>query len=737
MPTDSMCLSSCMRPQTKHNPRNAANISQLRQRRMSTKAGAATGRTRARSGKQDAVVEAPAKLPQTTEDRLPPLSISLFGGVTLRVNNKLIDLNNRKAKALIAYLVLTPDLKETRERLIGMLWSETEDFKARASLRQLLHVTRDALETAGYSGFASDRFLVRLDPEGFVTDVISALESVDGGEPQELLLNQTRVTDTLLAGFDDVDPLFESWLRVQRENLRQRFIRNLETKLGNPAQTQRQVKRIAQALLQMDPTHEAACRHLMRICADTGDIAGALSAYKQLWDLLEQDYDMEPSAATQELVAAIKSGEYKPQPEAANPQQRRMSQSTEAAGSIRTARATKLGLMVGHFEADSEHANLATALRHDLISKLVRFREWVLLDAQLASAATQNVVHVRYVVTAKLLTAMGQMALVSSLHDHESGLIVWSDRHDLQRERAAEAHQAIVNRIAASFNIHLSVDRLTRLSNVPDISLETYDRWLRAQALMQSYEPENRERAAAMLHSINDDEPNFAPAYSGLAQLDNSHHIVFAGIYRTVERQLRATTLARRAISLDPLDSRGQLCLAWAHAMSDRHELSETYFRMAYELNIDDPWTTTSAALGLAFCGKYKDAGVLADQARDRVPCPSPIHWSYQAQIRFLCGDYEGCIRAGEHVEGVIRYIPAWRAAALSHLQRHDEARAELQHFFELIRASWYGTAAPTDQAIGRWFLRCFPIREGATEERLQSGLRSAGVTAIAPTASA
>jgi hypothetical protein len=215
--------------------------------------------------------------------------------------------------------------------------------------------------------------------------------------------------------------------------------------------------------------------------------------------------------------------------------------------------------------------------------------------------------------------------------------------------------------------------------------------------------------------------------------MENSHHIVFAGIYRTVERQLRATTLARRAISLDPLDSRGQLCLAWAHAMSDRHELAETYFRLAYELNMDDPWTTTSSALGLAFCGRYQDAGALADQARDRVPCPSLIHWSYQAQIRFLCGDYEGCVRASEHVGGAIGYMPAWHAAALSHLQRDEKARAEARHFFELSRSRWCGNAKPTEQAISRWFLRCFPIRDRATEERLQSGLGSAGIGLSAP----
>ncbi|MGE5513195.1 MAG: BTAD domain-containing putative transcriptional regulator [Bacteroidota bacterium] len=669
----------------------------------------------------------PALAPRAT------LRVSLFGGAVLHTAHQELELNSRKAKALIGYLVFAPDLRETRDRLVGMLWSETEDSKARASLRQLLHMTRETLEKAGFAGFSTDRFQVTLDAAKLVTDVSSALDSVQAGEPQECLLNQTRITDTLLAGLDDVDPSFGSWLQVQRENLRQRLIRGLEAQLERPGLSKVAVRRIAKALTQVDPTHEIAYQQLMRGCADAGDIAGALSSYKQLWDLLDQEYDMEPSTATQELVAAIKSGSYQPRIEVESSRSRSERQPEGTPPAAQPAPVLKLGLVVGSFESDSEHANVATALRHDLISKLVRFREWVVVDAELGSTAAQSLVHAQYRITGKLLSAPTQMALMLSLHEYPSGTVVWSERHDLQREKLAEAHQSIVNRIALSFNVHLSVDRLVRLASAPDISLEAYDRWLRAQALMQSYERESRARAAAIFRAIIENEPNFAPAYSGLAQLENSHHIVVAGIYRTLERQLKATALAKKAVTLDPLDSRAQLCLGWAHAMSDRHDLAETYFHLAHELNTDDPWTTTSAALGLAFCGRYSDGRSLADQARERVPCPSAIHWSYQAQIRFLCQEYDDCARAAQHVGDTIAYLPAWYSAALWHLGRTKEAKAEAQRFFALTRGTWHGAAAPTDHAIIRWFLGSFPIRESAARQRLRIGLESAATGKAAP----
>ncbi|MFL5216321.1 MAG: bacterial transcriptional activator domain-containing protein [Microvirga sp.] len=69
---------------------------------------------------------------------------------------------------------------------------------------------------------------------------------------------------------------------------------------------------LATALLNLDPTHEGACRILMEDHAAHGDTAGALRVYKALWDLLDEEYDSEPSDQTKDLVVRIKTGEFKP-----------------------------------------------------------------------------------------------------------------------------------------------------------------------------------------------------------------------------------------------------------------------------------------------------------------------------------------------------------------------------------------------------------------------------------------
>jgi DNA-binding SARP family transcriptional activator len=238
--------------------------------------------------------------------------ISLLDGMSLHVDGREVRLNSRKAKALIAYLLLTPHMTETRDRLVGLLWSETEDAKARASLRQLLHSLRDAFDQEGLVGLSTDKTHVSLDGSVFETDLGCALASIDRGDPADTLVTEACITDSFLRGYDDIDPSFGSWLAIKRESVRQLLIQRLEAQFSNASHRVEATKRIARALIQMDPTHEIACQELMRACVASGNTAAALTAYRRLWECLEREHDIEPSMATQEIVVAIKNGNYSP-----------------------------------------------------------------------------------------------------------------------------------------------------------------------------------------------------------------------------------------------------------------------------------------------------------------------------------------------------------------------------------------------------------------------------------------
>lgn len=661
----------------------------------------------------------------------PKLEISLLGDFELAFQGTRLLLPNRKARALAGYLALAPSYSESRGRLVGLLWSETDEARARATLRQVLKDLRTVFDTCGFRGFRTTRTDVGFERGAIEVDVARMVDSVAAGQPVPRLLDTMRISETLMAGFEDLDPSLRTWLLVSRESLRGRLVRDLEDQIATAAEEGRDLRRLAQALLQIDPTHEAACQVLIRSLADEGDNAGALAAYKRLWDLLAEEYDTEPSEQTQALIAAIKTGDHRPSAptRSAVPAPSAPAPASARVAGIAAAPRPKLVLVLGAFEmegVDPGRRHIALGLRYELISRLVRFREWSLIDAMTASGPAASMPAAQYRLLGRIFEAPSALNLILTLEASETGHIVWSERFELTLSRFFETQQLILHRIAASLNIHLSIERMSRIASAPDIDLDVYDRWLRSQMLINLYRGPDHERAEQILDTIVNEAPAYAPALSSLAQIENSRHIVFAGTYRTIERQQRALSIAKSAVQLDPLDSRSQLCLAWAYAMNSNFELAVSTFRQAADLNVDDPWTTTSAALGLAYADHLSEARDRSDVALARAPCPAPIHWCYHGTIRFLSGDYIGALAAAEHVGDAIRYFHGWRAAALVHVGRIADARAEGQRFVEVIRSHWYGPPDPTDDMISGWLLSCFPVRNRDTLSPLAHGLHTA-----------
>src|SRR6266481_4944033 len=238
------------------------------------------------------------------------LSVSLVGRLTIRFNGRLVELRTQKAGAVLSYLALTETKHESRERLVGLLWSRSDEEKARASLRQVVRELRAAFEDAGYGGFAAGRLSVQLDAGKVEVDIESIIRLAESGAVHPLLLNTPDLGERILEGMDDLDPSFRIWVLAKRQTIHDRLMRSLGAGLVAMDVAAGAKNEIATAIVNLDPTHEEACCHLMRMHAEQGDVAGALRIYKALWDLLDWDYGMEPSAATKELVGRIKLGAF-------------------------------------------------------------------------------------------------------------------------------------------------------------------------------------------------------------------------------------------------------------------------------------------------------------------------------------------------------------------------------------------------------------------------------------------
>lgn len=677
-------------------------------------------------------------------------SLTLFGGVALSLGDRTVTLRNRKSRAILGYVALNPSRRATREQLAGLLWSESSETLARASLRQALRGLRQVLAAEGIRGIAVGRDDTRIVPDGILVDVWTSLDRLQKADDiAPILLERKNIAETLLADLDDLDPAFRSWLLVQRQNLHERLVFLLETRLAElerdvgpgSERENRLAKLICLALHNLDPTHEGACRRLMLASVLEGDVSSALRRYNALWELLDNDYDVEPSEETQHLVAAIKTGSI-PAARRETPSPRPMPQpQSDASGTGREAPVAsihsdrRLRIMVGPFEVegvDQEQRYLVSGFRHQLISSLVRFREWSLIDGARSPTLPAVAAQATYVISASSYQAQGQLQLVMTLSDAMTDEYVWSENVSADLATWFSTQKLVVRRLAIALKVHLSAERLYRNLGQPDVSLPLYDRWLRGEALMARWRGNSWTEAADICRSIITEAPNFAPAYCTVVNFINSRSHLFPGEVRTVALKQEALDLARVAVELDPTFSRTHLCAAWSYALNGHFEQAELSFQMAHDLNENDPWTLIASSLGLAFCGQKDIAAQRADLALQLGLCVEPRHWGYQAVIRFLCHDYHGCIAAADQSQDAIYNFAAWKAAALTQLGRHDAARAEWRRFVDMVAADWHGEGPPDHHAITRWLLQGFPIKSLEDWERLRDGIPDADVPVAA-----
>jgi DNA-binding SARP family transcriptional activator/TolB-like protein len=669
------------------------------------------------------------------------LSISIIGAFSASCGGQELKLKTRKAGAVLAYLALSETKQESRERLVGFLWSRSEETKARTSLRQILHDIRRAFSKAGFAGLRTGKLTVALDPENVVVDLVEVMRQADGFRAHPRLLHTPHLTERLFEGLDDLDPSFRVWVLAKRQTIQDRLLRGLNAGLASPAATPKVKRELAAAILNIDPTHEEACRYAMHAHAATGDLAGALRLYKTLWELLDREYGMEPSAETLDLVARIKLGEFE------CPSERDAALAKIAAGALSTSRGEggapplapqagappKILLLLAPFEMKGvgpDKAHLVSGFRHHLAACLVRFREWSVIDngAIPESLNGGSPTTARYSLDATAYQAGAVVNMVLTLRENAQGRYIWSESFELTLEGWFEAQQRIIRRLTSSLNVQLSTERLMRMSAEPDVSLDIYDRWLRGQALLARFDPQSWKRASSLFAEAVRDSPDFSPIHSSIAQMDNIEHFVHPGLHREASKARETVARAKTAVRLDPVDSRAHLCLGWSHSLAQEYDAAAPHMELARELNPNDPWTLVSAAAYWAFCGERDKAIALAREAMLLSIAPAPYHWGYQAIILFLSGDYHGVLEAADRAEDVIKTLPAWRAAALFHLGWHEAAAREGRRFLDSIRSCWFGRERPSDLAIARWLLHAHPIRWRAQWECLRDGIQGAAI---------
>jgi DNA-binding SARP family transcriptional activator len=643
--------------------------------------------------------------------------INLIGAFSVQFNDVGKPVLSRKLRAIVAYLCFRKDGSETRERLAGLLWSERDPDKARASLRQTVRDLHALFGPDAARIVSSSKLAIGLLRGGISVDVDDIMRAAEQGKAHPALLANDQPVATMLADLEDIDPEFRVWLTAKRRAYTDRIIHLLErTFSGAGAWGDAVAATNAEAVLALDGSHELAARTLMSHYAARGEEARALRVYADLWNLLADDLDAEPSPATQRLVVEIKRG--------------RGAKSESIGAPEALPRARPIALVVGVVTETSRGEGpdfQLEAFRDQLIANLVRFREWLVFDEADVLRDGQNELQGAqfFRVELKALASDPAAAISVALKDSFSGRLLWTEIVDPRDISWADAYSKTIRRIAIALNIHVSSARLKQISEMHSAPPGIYDRWLKAHATMMTYDGARWAEAAEVLREIVRENPGFSPGFRSLAMWNNARHIAMPGVRRSDTNRRETIELAWRAVECDPSDSRGHLCLAWSLVLDGQADAARAHALMAIELNPNDSWTLVSAGNVLGFCGDIAAAVQAADTAAAISPIRSRTHLCYDAHIRFMNREYEACLTtlalAGAGYPGAA----AWQVAALSGLSRTPEAGQVLSGAINRLTAVWTAPDA-TGAAIFDWLADQFPIIDLDIRRRFREGLEQA-----------
>jgi predicted ATPase/DNA-binding SARP family transcriptional activator len=217
-----------------------------------------------------------------------------------------------KAKALLAFVALQPGLSASRQKLIGLLWSDRGQEQAQASLRTCLTEVRNSIRSLAESMLVTKDSSVSLQASLVAVDAAEMFRGLS--QPTPLAVSPPPSwSGELLANLDGLDPEFDEWLLFERASLRARYCDLLSSHMAELLEGGHWdlAATVADAMLKVDPASEISHRVRIEFHARRGDVGAALRQYAAARDILARTIGAPPSPETEALVKRLKSGTYR------------------------------------------------------------------------------------------------------------------------------------------------------------------------------------------------------------------------------------------------------------------------------------------------------------------------------------------------------------------------------------------------------------------------------------------
>ena len=283
----------------------------------------------------------------------------------------------------------------------------------------------------------------------------------------------------------------------------------------------------------VEPLHEAACRAVMRLAAEDGEIGPALRAYANLYAALDEELDMEPSAATQELVAEIKQGQLGPVVDATREAGRRGTADFKldelrhagvpASAAAWISRPSIAVLPFTEYGSPASESFIGDGIAEDAITMLTALPDLLVISrnstqkyrgVSLDIPAIGRELGVRYICSGTVRRQENRLRVSAELADAELMAVVAAARFQGEITDLFSLQDRITEHILQAIAPHIRHAELQRARNKRTENLDAYDYMLRGSDLLYRLDRTEFEPARELLQRSIELDPNYAAPHA-------------------------------------------------------------------------------------------------------------------------------------------------------------------------------------------------------------------------------
>ena len=486
----------------------------------------------------------------------------------------------RRAEAVLAVLAVCGDLGCTRERLLALLWPESEEASARHGLRDALHIIR---RTLGAGAVPSAGRLLRLDPAVVASDVGQFSQALSAGRPADAV---RLYAGPLLDGFHVDDAAeFERWLDGERARLVREYgeaLKQLATAAESAGAWGEAGGWWARAV-EHDPLSSHLALQQVRVLAAMGDRANAIKVAEAHVRRLREEFDLEPDREILATIERIRRGELPaqavavvpavaapaavpPSPGAVAPPPQDTARFTGAARRIprwapwaaavaalvlggafaaghlpgrrveaRAARTTIAVLPFRNLSEDTSYAYVARGLHDELLTQLVKVASLRVIGRASVGGYEETSKPLRQIgeelsvgsiVEAGVQVDGNRLRVTVQLLDPATQAHLWAERYDRSLDDAFAVQSDIAQRIVAAVGASVTSAEDGAIAAPPTQVAGAYEFYLQALAYQRrpGFLLENFRTAQQLYERALALDSGFALAHAALASVHVSMH---------------------------------------------------------------------------------------------------------------------------------------------------------------------------------------------------------------------